>query len=229
MYFYTTFIMKKNKKPIFLLLIIVLFALGVIVYFSLLPPPETEWQRYYKTALTDPLWLRNTVNCDKDSEIVKSTADSLRAETPQMTPINFVQYIQSNVPYDKEMYNNIIVNGLDYFYGVPKASNTINTKKGICRQQAQLFVSLARAEGMPSRIVMVWAEQDCSLFDLTCYGLNFLRLLGLAPYNHSIAQVWMFDHWDYVDATNGLVLGTTLPSNYKTPQIMTTEQSYWGC
>lgn len=188
---------------------------------------ETEWHYYLKFKPADYLrYTRATTNCDKDSSIIKNRAESLTLSTPRGTAENYLNWIYSSIPYDIEMYNNIIVNGLDWFYGTPKASTTIQRGKGICRHQAQLFVSLARARGMPARVVYVWAE-GCNPFDFLCYGLNFLHTLGLASYNHSIAQVWMIDHWEYVDATSGEYLGTALPYYYKNPTLNI--PSPWHC
>ncbi|MBB34894.1 MAG: transglutaminase [Hirschia sp.] len=63
------------------------------------------------------------------------------------------------------------------------ASDTLNARQGVCRDFAHLFITLARACGVPARMVSVYAP-DVQPQDF-----------------HAVAEVWLEGAWRMVDAT----------------------------
>lgn len=187
---------------------------------------ETEWHKYFRTLPSDSAnFLGVTTNCDRNTNII-ALKDSLTTDTPRATIQYYLTFTQKNIIYDYDMYNNIIINGYDYFFGKPTATKTLQDKRGICRHKTLLFTSLARARGIPTKIISVF-NTYCNFGDIICYGSNTLTTLGLIPYNHIIAYVWLENKWIYVDPTSGNILGEKLPYYFQNPTILNKEP--WGC
>lgn len=75
--------------------------------------------------------------------------------------------------------------------GASDATDTLLSRRGVCRDYTHLLVSLARAADIPARYV-------------SCYGL------GVTPQDfHAVAAVWLEGAWHLVDATGMTTPETT--------------------
>ena len=78
-----------------------------------------------------------------------------------------------------------VFNHLDYVPGASNsntsAADTFMSRRGVCRDYAHLFISFARALGVPARMVSVYAP-----------GID-------PPDFHAIADVWLDGAWQLVD------------------------------
>ena len=70
------------------------------------------------------------------------------------------------------------------------AVRTLLARQGVCRDYSHLCVALLRAQGIPARLVAVYAP-------------------GLDPMDfHAVAEAWVDDGWRVVDATTLAPRGT---------------------
>lgn len=78
-----------------------------------------------------------------------------------------------------------VYENFDYVAGASDATTTATdsflSRQGVCRDYAHVLISLARAMGVPARMVSVYAP-----------GLN-------PPDFHAVVEVWLEGHWHLID------------------------------
>ena len=73
------------------------------------------------------------------------------------------------------------------------AADSLLTRSGVCRDYSHSLIALARAAGVPARMVSAYA-------------------LGLDPPDfHAVAEVWLADGWHLIDATGMAPVETLAP------------------
>ncbi|MEM5516720.1 transglutaminase family protein [Henriciella sp. AS95] len=76
--------------------------------------------------------------------------------------------------------------------GVTSAADTFMSRQGVCRDYAHLFISFARAMGLPARMVSVYAP-------------------GIEPPDfHAIADVWLDGAWQLIDPSRMSDIGNVV-------------------
>ncbi len=119
---------------------------------------------------------------DSSSELKKTADEIVNGVTNYLTAIQSISSFVNN--YLTYTFTN------EYTNGTRKASETLNSKKGVCDEYAVLLISLLREEGIPARYVTGYA-----------YG-NVLGLSNFGP--HAWVEVYVPETgWISVDPTYG--------------------------
>lgn len=101
------------------------------------------------------LYPNKYVDFDSSSECVKKAAELCAGADGDVEKIAAVfTYITDNVVYDKQLAATV-KSGY-----VPHPDATLSSKKGICYDYASLFAAMCRSQGIPTRLVIGYAEPD---------------------------------------------------------------------
>lgn len=163
----------------------------------------------HNTVLQDNRYILPSAYVDSDSSIVKALAESLVASrTTDMEKLRSIHaWVTKNVAYD---YNpcskaeDILV----------PASQTVTSRKGICLNYALITAALARAAGLPARVV---------------YGEAGAKNTQTPPQLHAWNEILVNGRWISVDTTwdAGYVKnGTFVPA--PSTKYLNPDQSLWG-
>lgn len=134
-------------------------------------------------------YLESTFFINSDHATVRQTAEKLAAgcETPNEMIQRIFYFVRDQIPYN--MY---AVCGKKEYY---QASNIITAGNGYCIQKAILLTALARAAGVPSRLVLVAIRNHLTPPDV-------VELLGGDLFfPHGYSQVLLAGRWINIAAT----------------------------
>jgi len=133
------------------------------------------------TSSEDTRYLAPSAYVDSDHEEVRALAESLAGSS--MTDMEIIEAIHSwaasNIEYDYSAY----VDGVNT---LRTASETINCKKGTCRDYSFVVAALARAAGIPAKVV---------------YGSAGASDNGWKPQLHAWNELYADGRWVKVDST----------------------------
>ncbi|MGE5415666.1 MAG: transglutaminase-like domain-containing protein [Acidobacteriota bacterium] len=133
--------------------------------------------------------LKPTFYLDSDHPILQKTVMELTdgCKTSNETIQRIFHFVRDNIPYN--MY---AVSGNKEYY---KASKILEMGNGFCVQKAILFTAMARAAGVPSRLVLVAIRNHLTPPDV-------VKLLhGNVFFPHAYSQFFLDDRWVNVAAT----------------------------
>lgn len=95
------------------------------------------------------------VNFNQRSNVVKKSAEVCAGKTGTIEKIAAIfGFITDNVIYDKQL-STTVKSGY-----VPNPDATLKSLKGICFDYSALFAAMARAQGIPTRLVIGYASPD---------------------------------------------------------------------
>jgi len=109
------------------------------------------------SSLSPFLYPNQQVNFSQNSALVQKSAEVCAGKTTALEKIGAIfTYITSNIRYD---YNeaNAIISGTLTFY-IPYPDEVLSTNMGICYDYASLFAAMARAQGIPTKLVKGYAS-----------------------------------------------------------------------
>lgn len=122
------------------------------------------------------------------------TKEITEIKNPYIKAKTFYDYIVKNIAYDHDLFIKFL-QGYDVTHGEQSPEETLAKKKGICIDIARLFVVLARASGVPARIVcgIVFSPgHEGAKKDVTKFG-------------HAWAEIYLPGYgWVAVDPTFGI-------------------------
>lgn len=134
-------------------------------------------------------YLKPTYYIDCDHPDIKETAEKLvgRCVTPAQSIKRIFFFVRDQIPYN--MYA-VSGNQKDY-----KASKILAAGNGFCIQKAVLFTALARAAGVPCRLVLAVIKNHLTPPEV-------VELLGTNLFfPHGYSQVLLGDRWINIAAT----------------------------
>ena len=101
------------------------------------------------------LYPNKYIDFDESSDCVRKAAEiCVEADTPVEKIAAVFLYITDNVVYDKELAKTV-QSGY-----TPYPDRTLASGKGICFDYASLFAAMCRSQGIPTRLVIGYAEPD---------------------------------------------------------------------
>ena len=105
------------------------------------------------------LYPNQKVDFNQNSLVVAKSAEVCAGKNTIYEKIGAIfTYITSNITYDKATAA-AILNGSIKVY-TPNPDNTLNRKTGICYDYASLFAAMARAQGIPTKLIVGYASPD---------------------------------------------------------------------
>lgn len=151
-------------------------------------------------------WYRDlTANKFEDDYLLRQTVDEILKGNENASPLAkaklFYDYIMKNITYSNVpfMQNNFIPQ---------KASRTISTRLGDCKDVSTLFVAMCRKLGIEANLVLVLTRDN---------GRNILPLPAVG-FNHCIAQLKVDGKSYYLELTdNKLPFGAVLEMDLYSP------------
>ena len=111
-----------------------------------------------KSATAMYLYPNKYSDFDSSSKCVKKAAELCAGKTEDIDKISAIfSYVAENISYDKSLAEQVR-NGLTGY--VPDPDSTLAKGKGICFDYSSLMAAMCRSQGIPSRIVIGYAEPD---------------------------------------------------------------------
>ena len=149
---------QKNSKKLQLRTKMKMLHENFSAYFKVLKMDERNNEIIYELEENDaPVTAGKVVPEDLASNStiqvhlpeIKKIADEIKAKagTDRSVQIHdILSYLKTNYKYDKEMFRRNVIRPLT-------TKEALDRKQGVCQHYAVLFVSIARALGIPSRII----------------------------------------------------------------------------
>ena len=101
------------------------------------------------------LYPNKYIDFDSSSNCVRKAAEICAGITDDLEKIATIfTYTAENISYDKQLAATV-QSGY-----VPKPDSTLSSKKGICFDYASLFAAMCRSQGIPTRLVIGYADPD---------------------------------------------------------------------
>lgn len=101
------------------------------------------------------LYPNKYINFSSSSSCVKKAAELCAGETDDVEKIaSIFTYLTDNVVYDKQLAATV-QSGY-----IPDPDSTLSSKKGICFDYASLFAAMCRSQGIPTRLVIGYADPN---------------------------------------------------------------------
>lgn len=116
---------------------------------------SAEFDVKIKSAVGMYLYPNKYIDFDSRSECVKKAAELCAGIDDDVEKISEIfGYVAGNITYDKKLAATV-TSGY-----VPYPDNTLESGKGICFDYASLMAAMLRSQGVPTRLVIGWAEPD---------------------------------------------------------------------
>ena len=136
----------------------------ILLILLVLPTAHAmNWTEYHNNSPTDMMLCKGAVDCDNEDII--NLSNYLMSDTPEETIKNNIEWIYQNIEYDNSLIKplNVVFNFIfrpnrDY----RKASDVLNSKKGICNHKALLFRTISMAQGLSVRSYTACMVDSCN-------------------------------------------------------------------
>ena len=105
------------------------------------------------------LYPNKYVDFDSSSSCVKKAAEVCAGETDDVEKISLIfTYVTDNIIYDKALADDVRAGKVTNY--VPDPDSALAAGKGICYDYASLFAAMCRSQGIPSRLVIGYADPN---------------------------------------------------------------------
>lgn len=143
------------------------------------------------------LYLRHENNIETNSPLIKEQAGRLKKKNPDKTAESIYSWVSNNMKYTG-------------FSSQDKSSiYALKTKQGDCTEYSYLYTALARAAGLPSRIMSGFVYDKNTRLDVRDY--------------HNWSEVYLDGKWQIVDTQKGVFMRNS--SDYVAMRIVSSDKN----